>query len=90
MSLLSMVLQPAIKELEGNPKVVSAVKNLAAAEATIAPILAKLDQGQIAQFIASMSHGKLTEAEVLAVETQIGVVLTEVGNLITEAQAEVK
>jgi hypothetical protein len=84
MSILKMFLGPAVKELEHNPKVVELVNKAVAAEAVVAPILAKVDQNAVAQAIASFSGGKITKDEVQAVETEIANLVLALGGLVEE------
>jgi hypothetical protein len=87
MSLISMVLSPAIKDLEKNPKVEAAMATLKSAEANILPILAKLDYAAIAQEIASLSNGRITAAEVATVQAELENVFSAISALIEEATA---
>lgn len=87
MSILQMFLKPAIKEIKANPKIQAALQQLEVAENKIVPILAKIDQAQLAQQIAVLSGGKITTAEVLLLEQEIGNVLQSLEHLATEAEA---
>lgn len=90
MSLLSMVLTPALKSLEKNPRVEAAMEKLKAAESNILPILAKLDYGAMAQEIAALSNGRITAAEVITIETELENIFAAVSALVIEAKSLTK
>ena len=90
MSILKMFLAPAFKELETNPKILAIIANLEAAEARLAPILAKLDESSVAQAIASLTGGKITAEEVQTVEEEAATILTSLPALLTELKAMAK
>ena len=90
MSLISMVLAPAIKDFEKNPKVIAAMTKLQSAEANILPILAKLDYSAMAQEIAALSNGRITAAEVITIEIELENVFSAISALIVEASLVVK
>lgn len=61
-----------------------------ASEAKLAPIVSKLDPNLVAQFVASLSGGKISAPEALVIEQEIPVLLGAVNSAASKLQAAAK
>lgn len=90
MSMLSMVLNPIIKDIENNPKIQAAVIEIEAAESRVLPILQKIDPALLATALASLSGGRITPAEAQTIELELVNVFQAIQKLFEEAKGLAK
>lgn len=88
--MLSMVLNPIIKDIENNPRIQAAILEIETAEAKIMPVLQKIDPALLATALASLSGGRITPAEAQTIELELVNAFEAVQKLFVEAKSVIK